>query len=236
MTRHEKMGAMVSRPRLGRPRHIPEESAVDTSPREQILDAAAALFVEHGFAATSTRMIAERVGIRQASLYYHFSGKDELLVELLTTSVRPSLDAVDAIEALVPERASAAAALYLLASVDVDTLARTPHNAGTLYLLPEIQHERYDEFRAERRQLQEAYGRLASQAATPTVLSLLTPTQLGELLIQLTEVVIQIRRVREPDDSDAAAIATSCLRLCGLQDAAIERARTQAETSATGLL
>jgi AcrR family transcriptional regulator len=228
MMGRDKMGTMVSRPRLGRPRHAPGETGADGSPREQILDAAAALFVEHGFAATSTRMIAERVGIRQASLYYHFSGKDELLIELLTTSVRPSLDAVVAIEALVPERASAAAALYFLAGVDVDTLTRTPHNIGTLYLLPEIQHERYDDFRAERRQLQGAYGRLGTRAAAPGVLSGITPTQLGELLIQLTEVVIQIRRVREPDDSDTAAIATSCLRLCGLDDDAIGRARTEA--------
>ena len=226
------MNAMVSRPRLGRPRHTAEEPAADTSPREQILDAAAALFVEHGFAATSTRMIAERVGIRQASLYYHFSGKDELLVELLTTSVRPSLDAVAAIEGLVPERATPAAALYLLASVDVDTLARTPHNIGTLYLLPEVQHDIYDDFRADRRQLQEAYGRLGAQAAAPETVSRITPNQLGELLIQLTEVVIQIRRVREPSDSDAAAIATSCLRLCGLSEDAIEKARTQSSALA----
>jgi AcrR family transcriptional regulator len=232
MMRRDKMGTMVSRPRLGRPRHTPEEAGADTSPREQILDAAAALFVEHGFAATSTRMIAERVGIRQASLYYHFSGKDELLIELLTKSVRPSLDAVVAIEALVPERATAAAALYLLAGVDVDTLTRTPHNVGTLYLLPEIRHERYDDFRAERRQLQEAYGRLGTRAAASGALSQMTATQLGELLIQLTEVVIHIRRVREPDDSDADAIAISCLRLCGLGDDAIDRARAEASALA----
>jgi AcrR family transcriptional regulator len=229
----EKMGTMVPRARLGRPRHTADAADGDASPRDQILDAAAALFVEHGFAATSTRMIAERVGIRQASLYYHFSGKDELLIELLTTSVRPSLDAVVAIEALVPDRASAAAALYLLASVDVETLGRTPHNVGTLYLLPEIRHERYDDFRAERRQLQLAYGRLGFQAASPAVLSQLTALQLGELLIQLTEVVIQIRRVREPDDADALAIAASCLRMCGLDDDAIERARADASEIAT---
>jgi AcrR family transcriptional regulator len=228
MKSREKLGAMTSRPRLGRPRHTPDDAGADTSPRDQILDAAAALFVEHGFAATSTRMIAERVGIRQASLYYHFSGKDELLMELLTTSVRPSLDAVGAIEALVGVHATAAAALYFLASVDVDTLARTPHNVATLYLLPEIAHERYDEFRAERRELQEAYGRLGAQAATPDVLAGMTSTRLGELLIQLTEVVIQIRRVREPDQSDADVVAASCLRLCGLGEHAIERARVEA--------
>ena len=54
-----------------------------TSTRERILDAAADLFVEKGFAATSLREIAERVGVTKAALYYHFTSKDELLSALL---------------------------------------------------------------------------------------------------------------------------------------------------------
>lgn len=214
--------------RPGRPRHAPASGSAGATPREQILDAAAALFAERGFAATTTRLIAERVGIRQASLYYHFAGKDELLIELLTTSVRPSLDAVRRIEALVPGSASAAAALYLLALIDVETLSRTPHNIGTLYLLPEVQHERYDAFRAERQELQDAYGRLGALAAGPEVLAGASAQRLGELLIQVTEVVIQLRRTREPDSADAQAIAASCLRLCGCPQLTIDRARAEA--------
>jgi AcrR family transcriptional regulator len=202
---------------------------LDSTPRDEILGAAAALFAERGFAATTTRMIAERVGVRQASLYYHFAGKDELLIELLTTSVRPSLEAVRGIEALVPGSATAAAALYLLASVDVETLARTPHNIGTLYLLPEVQHERYDSFRAERQELQDAYGRLGIQAASGNVRDGVGGRRLGELLIQLAEVVIQIRRVRELDAADAAGIASSCLRLCGCAETAVDSARSEAQ-------
>ncbi len=229
------MTRMVARARLGRPRHTAEEADSATSPREQILDAAAALFVEHGFAATSTRMIAERVGIRQASIYHHFAGKDELLMELLTASVRPSLEAVGSIEALVPGRATPAAALYLLAQVDVETLAGAPHNIGTLYLSPEVGRERYDDFRAQRSSLQEAYGRLGAQAATQEVRAVLTPSRLGELLIQLIEVVIQIRRSRPPDDADAVAVGTSCLRVCGLGEAEIGRTRRAAEKLGTAV-
>jgi len=214
--------------RPGRPRHDPASGLAGATAREQILDAAAALFAERGFAATTTRLIAERVGIRQASLYYHFAGKDELLIELLTTSVRPSLDAVARIEALVPGDASAAAALYLLALIDVETLSRTPHNIGTLYLLPEVQHERYDSFRAERQELQDAYGRLGARAASPEVLAGASAERLGELLIQVTEVVIQLRRTREPDGADAQAIAASCLRLCGCPQSTIDHASSEA--------
>jgi AcrR family transcriptional regulator len=213
--------------RVGRPRAVPDTSP-ELSPRDQILDAAAALFVENGFSATSTRAIAERVGVRQASLYYHFAGKDDMLVELLTTSVRPSLDVVRDLEQRVPGSTSAAGALAALVLIDVDTLVRTPHNIGTLYLLPEVQGERYDGFRVERQELQDTYGRLGSRAATPDVA--LTPTQLGAVLIQLAETVIQLRRAGRVEDEDRDAIVTTCLRACGLDAAAVAAARHDAES------
>ncbi|MGQ5654883.1 MULTISPECIES: TetR/AcrR family transcriptional regulator [unclassified Streptomyces] len=219
----------TTRPRQGRPRHTPP-SDPRTSAREQILDAAGALFVERGIAATSTRMIAERVGIRQASLYYHFTTKDEILAELLATSVRPSLEMVERIQAPVPERARAAAALYAVAATDVRTLSRTPYNIGTLYLLPEVRAERFDAFRAERGRLQKSYGTLGALAATESVVGSLPAERLGQLLIQLVEVVIQIRRFREPEAADTDAIASSCLRLCGLSESAVTTARNEAHT------
>ncbi|MEU6067677.1 MULTISPECIES: TetR/AcrR family transcriptional regulator [Streptomyces] len=217
----------ITRPRQGRPRHTPP-SDPGTSAREQILDAAGALFVERGIASTSTRMIAERVGIRQASLYYHFATKEEILAELLATSVRPSLQMVEQIQALVPEHANPAAALYVMAAMDVRTLCRTPYNIGTLYLLPEVRSERFDAFREERGRLQESYGTLGAQAAAEGVARSVPAERIGELLIQLVEVVIQIRRSREPEPADTDAIASSCLRLCGLDESAVGTARDEA--------
>lgn len=215
--------------RLGRPRAVPDTSPA-LSPRDQILDAAAALFVENGFSATSTRAIAERVGIRQASLYYHFAGKDDVLVELLTTSVRPSLDVVRDLEERVPGSVSAAAALATLVLIDVDTLARTPHNVGTLYLLPEVQGDRYDGFRADRRELQDTYGRLGTLAASADVRAELSVDRLGGILIQLAETVIQIRRDGVVDDDDREAITATCLRACGLDAGSVRAARQEAES------
>ncbi|MFE5813240.1 TetR/AcrR family transcriptional regulator [Streptomyces sp. NPDC056479] len=224
----------TTRPRQGRPRHTPP-SDPNASGREQILDAAGALFVEHGIAATSTRMIAERVGIRQASLYYHFATKDEILAELLATSVRPSLEMVERIQALAPEQASAAAALYAVAATDVRTLSRTPYNIGTLYLLPEVLAERFDAFRADRGRLQHSYGVLGASAAAEGVTGSMPSERIGELLIQLVEVVIQIRRSREPEADDTDAIASSCLRLCGLDEQTVAAARDEAHVLLSGL-
>lgn len=209
--------------RPGRPRAVPD-TAPALSPREQILDAAAALFVEHGFGPTSTRAIADRVGIRQASLYYHFAGKDDVLVELLETSVRPSLEVARDLDERVPGSVPPAVALAALVEFDVGTLAATPHNVGTLYLLPEVQAERFAGFRTDRQALQDVYGRLGVLAATPDVTDTVAPEQLGAVLIQLVETVIQLRRTRELDDHDRAAITSSCLRVCGLDPAAVAAA------------
>ncbi|WP_366816600.1 helix-turn-helix domain-containing protein [Nocardioides sp.] len=207
------------RSRPGRPRHVPDSGTA--SPREQILEAAAKLFVSQGFAATSTREIADHVGIRQASLYYHFAGKDEILVELLRTTVRPTTDKVEKILNQVPPL-NVETALYLLVLVDVRTLADVPHNVGMLYLLPDVTKEEvYVDFREEHDKLVEAYADLASRVATETVLSTIGLKQLGNMLIQQVEGVINMRTedpVRRISCPEAWAIASSCLRICGVSE------------------
>ncbi len=47
--------------------------------RDRIADAALRLFAEHGFAATSTRRIAQAAGVSEALIYFHFGTKAELL-------------------------------------------------------------------------------------------------------------------------------------------------------------
>ncbi|MCM8663593.1 TetR/AcrR family transcriptional regulator [Accumulibacter sp.] len=56
-----------------------QEMALEASRRDELLRAAARLFVEKGFAATTTRDIAEAVGMRSGSPFYHFRSKQELL-------------------------------------------------------------------------------------------------------------------------------------------------------------
>lgn len=51
----------------------------DASRRNDLLRAAARLFVEKGFDATTTRDIADAVGMRSGSPFYHFRSKQELL-------------------------------------------------------------------------------------------------------------------------------------------------------------
>ena len=221
--------ALATATRPGRPRVIPR-LANTRAPREEILHAAAELFVDHGFAATSTRDIAEKVGIRQASLYYHFAGKPGILAELLELSVQPSLDQVEKIEqecpADVPE-----AALYLLALIDADTLATVPHNIGRLYRMPDVRSsEVFGDFQPALRELVAAYGRLGSAVVSSPVAATVGVDQLGGLLIQVVEVVTRIRsRGDEVTGVHGQAIAATCLRICGAPEERIARAAAAAE-------
>jgi len=63
----------------------------ERSTPERVLDTAAALFWEKGFAATTTREIAAAVGIQQASLYYHVASKESLLYQLCVSSMEQLL-------------------------------------------------------------------------------------------------------------------------------------------------
>jgi len=56
--------------------------------KRQILDCAARVFREKGYAAASLRDIASAVGMRTASMYYHFGSKDEIVAEVLNIAVR----------------------------------------------------------------------------------------------------------------------------------------------------
>lgn len=70
--------------------------------REELLDAAEALFAERGFEKTSIRDITDHLGVRLAAVNYHFDSKHNLLVEVihrragrLNEARRELLDAVE---------------------------------------------------------------------------------------------------------------------------------------------
>lgn len=77
------------------------QPAPETSDR--ILDAAEALFVEHGFEATTMRMITSRADANIAAVNYHFGSKDALIQEVfkrrLTELNRQRLAKLDRLEA-----------------------------------------------------------------------------------------------------------------------------------------
>jgi AcrR family transcriptional regulator len=63
--------------------------------RFQLLDAAAHLFNERGFHATSMRDIAKEVGMLSGSIYYHFQSKEEMLLAVYEQGMHRIAEEVD---------------------------------------------------------------------------------------------------------------------------------------------
>lgn len=86
--------------------HEVEPSAKADGTRQDILAAAAKLFRYKGYAATTLRDVADGAGIKAGSIYYHFSGKEEILGEVLDCGMRMVTDALRARLAALPEGAT----------------------------------------------------------------------------------------------------------------------------------
>lgn len=192
----------------GRPRLAGRRRPGDT-PAEEILDAAAELFTTRGYAATTTRRIAEAVGMRQASLYNHFATKDDLLATLLESTVAPS-GAVAA--RLLAAPGAPARRLHELVAFDAGQLCGGRWNLGALYLLPEVRAERFAGFQATRGRLRDAYRELAVQVCTGAGTD---PAGLADLPFRLTESLINARWDGEDLTDAPARTADAALRLLG---------------------
>ncbi|GAB2743359.1 TetR/AcrR family transcriptional regulator [Arthrobacter bambusae] len=164
--------------------------------RDEILDAAAELFTSQGFANTSTRAIADAVGIRQSSLYHHFATKDEMLAELLDGTVAGGLAFANALHASPPPPSSRAAAarLHAVALYDGSQLCSARWNLGVLYHLPEARAPRFQRFMDDRQRLRQLYRELGQAVEE------LTPEEdqhgaasIGDLLFRLVESLINLR-------------------------------------------
>jgi AcrR family transcriptional regulator len=112
--------ADAPRPR-GRPRKTAEERD-DGNRRQALLGAAALLFRQHGFAATSTRDIAQAVGMRSGSPFYHFDSKHALLGAVMTEGMHSALQRQAQALAALPPGASARARFAALVRSHFDVL------------------------------------------------------------------------------------------------------------------
>ncbi|MGE0827772.1 MAG: TetR/AcrR family transcriptional regulator [Hyphomonadaceae bacterium] len=74
--------------------------------RQRILDAAARLFRERGYSAVRLIDIADAAKLQKASLYFHFSSREEIVEHVLNTGVERVFDAVRARVLALPSNAT----------------------------------------------------------------------------------------------------------------------------------
>ncbi len=209
----------------GRPRLRPAPAG--TTPREEILTAAAGLFTEQGYSATGTREIAAAAGLRPASLFYWFPRKEDILAELLDRTVTPALAVSDR---LGSHAVAADVALYVLARGDVRNLCSGVHNVAALQLLPEARGETFAGFWAQRAELRSRYRRLVSRLGREDRLAV-RPVELAtHVAFGTVESVITWfdRSGSTTPDAAADAVALSVVRGVVARPAAPDRLRVAA--------
>ncbi|MET4047532.1 MULTISPECIES: TetR/AcrR family transcriptional regulator [unclassified Rhodococcus (in: high G+C Gram-positive bacteria)] len=198
----------------GRPRLATKKRPGDTA-REEILDASAELFTTRGYTNTSTRMIADAVGLRQASLYHHFSNKDDILDSLLSGTVDEPLAVGQGIQGV---EESAVVKMYAMAWFDADQLSRSRWNLGALYLLPELRTDRFGSFRESRFTLMNLYATIAGGVVQELESDVSAGTE--ELPFRLVETIVNGRADTENGRGSAGLhhaplIATAAVRVLG---------------------
>jgi AcrR family transcriptional regulator len=215
----------VTGKRAGRPRHA-DIGRAGSGGRAQILDAAAELFSEQGYGAATTRQIADAVGVRQASIYYHFSNKQEILAELLADTVRPSLEYSRRLE---PSGAPGLVQLYALTSFDVTLLSGGRWNIGALYTMPELRTPEFAPFRDERELLRQAYSDRVVAAVAEGAIEVEDEAVATSLAFALAESVIAMRAEGQPIHPDLPdVIAAGVLRILGCNARTVTRVQARA--------
>lgn len=124
--------------------------------RRQAVLAAASVFAEKGFHGASTRDIAEKLGIKQGSLYYYFRSKEEALGEVCRYGIEDYVHRMEAIAASdQPFEAKLLATITShLSSYRERNESLKVHNDERLYL-PEEKRRELKEMGSRYRQLLE---------------------------------------------------------------------------------
>jgi len=101
---------------------------VHTAPQSRIIEAALALFAEHGIGGTSLQMIADAIGVTKAAVYHQYNAKDEIVLAVAGDVLAGLEAAVTAAEA---ERSRASAREVLIAGM-IDLAVERRQMAGVL--------------------------------------------------------------------------------------------------------
>jgi AcrR family transcriptional regulator len=139
----------------------------------RILDAAEALFMEHGFEATSVRVITAAAGVNLAASNYHFGSKEELFQAVLTRRLDPMnaerLELLDRFEAQAAPGTLSCERILAALFIPALRLARDPARGGKNFLrllgrayadpAPFIRHFLSEQYASMITRFKDAFGR-----------------------------------------------------------------------------
>ena len=141
--------------RTGRPRSTGRRAEGDVV--DEILAAASRLIGQRGVGGTTMSRIAAEAGLRQPSLYYYFSRKEELLAALVG---RANVVPLHLARALFGGNADAAVKLHRFVQEDVVALCRLPFDINEVHRIAARDQAEFADYWRERAQLQRLISRL----------------------------------------------------------------------------
>ena len=74
--------------------------------QKRVLDAAAKIFRDYGYAGTTMRAIADEADLKAGSIYYHYKSKDDLISAVLDIGIRAVTDSVEKALKALPDTAT----------------------------------------------------------------------------------------------------------------------------------
>jgi AcrR family transcriptional regulator len=172
-----------------------------TAPQSRILDAALALFAEHGISGTSLQMIADAIGVTKAAVYHQYNTKDEIVLAVASDVLAALEAAVTAAETWRPRSRARARAVLLDHMVDLAVERR--QMAGVLQRDPVML--RFLQEHAPFRRVMERVNRVllagsidpAARVLTGILLSAIAGTVIHPLAMQLDDARLRSQLIRQ---------------------------------------
>jgi AcrR family transcriptional regulator len=110
-----------------------------TATRARILDAAAQVFHENGYAGTRLADIASAAGLQTASLYYHFESREDLVIELIRLAWERTYEFVcRSVEQLPPGSSQLDRLAMAMSAHLVSALEKGTHTAAVIQIMGEV--------------------------------------------------------------------------------------------------
>ena len=118
---------------------------------ESLLEIAATLFRDHGYAGTTMREIAKKAGMKAGSLYYHFESKDEILDLVICRGINETINAFEIAMRQLPQDASFRDRLCAAIQAHLETIQEFgSYTVASRQLLSQIPGEMREKHRARR--------------------------------------------------------------------------------------
>jgi len=181
--------------------------------RQDVLEAAVAAFIEHGYDATSMGMLSTRLGLSKAAIYHHFPAKVELLRAALDEALG-GLEGVLRQEDALGGSPEQRLAVVISGAVHV-LVARLPYVTLLLRVRGNSEVER--DALTRRREFDRAVTALVLEARNEgSVRSDIDPSVVTRLIFGMINSIVEWYRPGGPESADQLASDVLAVALEGL--------------------